>query len=92
MHACYYACMKTIQYTIRSIPEPVDSYLRKRARQSGKSLNQIIIEELSEKVASPTTPTKTAFAWFIGSGIDDETLQALDEDDKVQKELASKDS
>jgi pyrroline-5-carboxylate reductase len=83
--------MKTIQYTIRSIPEPVDHYLRKRARQSGKSLNQIIVEELSEKVASPTATTKTAFAWFVGSGMDDATLRALDEDDKVQKELASKD-
>jgi len=91
MHACYHACMKTVQYTIRSIPEPVDNYLRKRARQSGKSLNQVIIDELSEKVASPTATTKTAFAWFIGSGIDDETLQALDQDDRLQKEVASKD-
>lgn len=82
--------MKSIQYTIRSIPEPVDRYLRKRAQQSGKSLNQIIIEELSEKVASPTAPTEEALSWFIGSGIDDATLRALEEDENTQKELASK--
>jgi len=82
--------MKAIQYTIRSVPEPVDRYLRKRARQSGKSLNQIIIEELSGKAALPTTAVQDALAWFIGSGIDDATLQALDEDDKAQKDLVAK--
>lgn len=83
--------MKAIQYTIRNVPDPVNRYLRKRASQSGKSLNQVIIDELSEKVASPTATADTALAWFIGSGIDDATLQALDEDDKIQKELAEQD-
>lgn len=90
MLACYHAYMKSIQYTIRSIPEPVDRYLRKRARQSGKSLNQVILEELSEKVASPNETSEKALAWFIGSGIDDATLQALDEDDRKQKEISAK--
>jgi hypothetical protein len=83
--------MHTIQYTIRSIPEPVDRYLRKRARQSGKSLNQVVIDELSEKVATPATTATESFAWFIGSGIDDATLAAIDEDDRLQKERAAKD-
>lgn len=82
--------MKSIQYTIRNIPEPVNRYLRKRSRLSGKSLNQIIIDELSEKVASPAASVGTALGWFIGSGIDDSTLVALDEEDKVQKSLAAK--
>jgi plasmid stability protein len=88
MHACYYACMAVKQYTVRNIPEPVNRYLRKRARLSGKSLNQVIIEELSEKVASASTPTGESLSWFIGSGIDDKTLQALDQEEKIQKELA----
>lgn len=83
--------MKTIQYTVRNIPEPVNHYLRKRARLSGKSLNQVIVEELSEKVVSPSTPVVTALSWFIGSGIDDATLQALENEDKIQKELAVRD-
>lgn len=82
--------MKTIQYTVRNIPEPVNRYLRKKVRLSGKSLNQVIIEELSEKVAPPSTSVGIALNWFIGSGIDEATLQALEEEDKIQKELAAK--
>jgi hypothetical protein len=82
--------MKAIQYTIRNIPEPVNRYLRKRSRLSGKSLNQVIIDELSEKVAPPAANVGAALAWFIGSGVDNPTLKALDEEDKNQKALASK--
>lgn len=69
--------MTAKQYTIRNIPGPVDRYLRKRAQSSGMSLNQVIIEELSEKVTGMSPPTRRALDWFIGSGIDDETLQKL---------------
>lgn len=82
--------MKATQYTVRNVPEPVNRYLRKRARLSGKSLNQVIIDELSEKVATPTATVSTALDWFIGSGIDNATLTALDEEDKIQKALAAK--
>jgi hypothetical protein len=82
--------MKTIQYTIRNIPRPVDRYLRKLAQLSGKSLNQVIVEELSEKVTGSSTPVGNSLDWFIGSGIDDVTLHALEQEDKTQKELASK--
>ncbi len=81
--------MTTIQYTIRNVPEPVNQYLRKQSRLSGKSLNQVIIDELSAKVAAPTATVGTAFGWFIGSGIDAGTLEALANDDKAQKALAA---
>jgi plasmid stability protein len=82
--------MKAIQYTIRNIPESVNTYLRKRSRLSGKSLNQVIIDELSEKVASPGTKMGVALTWFIGSGVDQATLDALEQEDRVAKELAAK--
>ena len=82
--------MKTIQYTIRNIPEPVNRYLRKKVHLSGKSLNQVIIEELSEKVAPSSASVETTLDWFIGSGIDEATLQALEEEDKIQKALSAK--
>lgn len=82
--------MDKIQYTIRNIPAPVDRYLRKKARLSGKSLNQVVVDELSGKVAPPAAPVGTALNWFIGSGIDDATLQALQDEDKVQKEIAAR--
>jgi hypothetical protein len=80
--------MPTKQYTVRNIPEPVNRYLRKKAQLSGKSLNQVIIDELSEKVALPTATVSSALSWFIGSGIDDATLIALKKEDKVQKAIA----
>ena len=40
----YYRCM---QYTIRNVPETVDSALRKAAQTQGKSLNEIAIEALA---------------------------------------------
>ena len=82
--------MKATQYTVRNIPEPVNRYLRKKSRISGKSLNQVIIDELSEKAAQSSATAGTALDWFIGSGIDDQTLQALEDEDKTQKKIAAK--
>jgi hypothetical protein len=56
---------------------------------SGKSLNQVIIDELSEKATIPTANVRSALNWFIGSGIDNATLTALQEEDRIQKNLAS---
>lgn len=91
MHACYHVCMKTKQYTIRNIPEPVDRYLRKLAKLSGRSLNQVVIEELSEKAGFGKQNLVESLDWFIGGeAIGDDTICALAEEDTIQKELARK--
>ena len=36
-----------MQYTIRNIPEPVDTALRRHAREQGKSLNDVAVEALA---------------------------------------------
>ena len=36
-----------VQYTVRGIPPEVDAALRRRARQRGVSLNQLLVEELA---------------------------------------------
>lgn len=85
--------MKTKQYTIRNIPEPVDRYLRKRAKLSGKSLNQVIIEELSERagISDASKSLIDSLNWFIGGGaMDEATLKALEDEDRLQKELLKK--
>lgn len=82
--------MKAIQYTIRNIPVSVDRYLRKRARLSGQSLNQTIIDELSENVPKSDSSLLDSLSWFIGGGMDDDVLEALAEDDRIQKELAQR--
>jgi hypothetical protein len=42
--------MKAIRYTIRNIPEPVNRYLRQLAKSNGQSLNQTVINVLSESM------------------------------------------
>lgn len=87
--------MKVIpQYTIRNMPEPVDRYLRRRAKQTGKSLNQTIIDELSERAGvvkdgKPQTLLES-LSWFLGSGMDQETLDALEEMDREDKAFAAR--
>lgn len=83
--------MKAIQYTIRNIPVPIDRYLRKRANISGQSLNQVIIDELSEKAGVSTASLVDSLDWLIGGGtVGDDVLAVLDEDDKKQKLLTKK--
>jgi hypothetical protein len=41
------------QYTIRRIPSNVDEALRRRARESRKSFNQVALEALADGAGSP---------------------------------------
>jgi plasmid stability protein len=49
---CYHVGMKvqagSIQYTIRGVPREVDRALRQKAARRKRSLNQVILEELTE--------------------------------------------
>lgn len=95
MHACKNKVMKTIpQYTIRKVPPELDQELRRRAQKSGKSLNQTIIQELSEKLGIAGGKSKqtigSSLDWFIGSGIDQETLDALGQADREDKAIAAR--
>ncbi len=78
------------QLSIRNLPESVNLYLRKKAKLSNKSLNQVVIEELSEKVPNIKDTLDSSLDWFIGKGIDVETMDALTEEDKLQKEKMAK--
>lgn len=84
--------MKAIQYTIRNIPEPVDRYYRKLAKISGKSLNQVLIDDLAEKSGqNKNISLLDSLDWFIGGNtIDEASYQVWEEDDKIQKELTRK--
>jgi hypothetical protein len=83
----------TIQYTVRNVPPATDRRLRKLAKISGKSLNEVIIDEISEKdnINKPGSNLVDSLDWFIGGNtIGDDVLRALEEDDKAQKELTRK--
>lgn len=43
--------MADTQYTVRGVPEQVDASLKAKAREEGKSLNQVVLEILREAVA-----------------------------------------
>ena len=43
-YTAYNMCM---QYTIRRVPQNIDHALRRRAREQGKSLNEVMIEALA---------------------------------------------
>jgi len=43
------------QYTIRNVPRHVDRALRKRATETGKSLNQVALEALIEELVGEIT-------------------------------------
>jgi len=42
----YDACMKSVQYTIRGVPERLDARLRERAAREGRSLNGTVLQVL----------------------------------------------
>ena len=44
--------MKTIQYTIRQVPEQVDRFLRQQAKKSNKSLNSVLLDILKRGVGA----------------------------------------
>src|SRR5471030_441227 len=63
----YNACMNHTQYTIRSIPPKVDTALRRRAQQTGRSLNEVVVEALAKGAGVTPDETFTDLDWFIGN-------------------------
>ncbi len=47
-----------MQYTIRGIPPAVDDALRKRARDTGTSLNEAVVDALAEGAGVTGAPQK----------------------------------
>ncbi|MHB8264249.1 MAG: FitA-like ribbon-helix-helix domain-containing protein [Acidimicrobiales bacterium] len=66
--------MKSIQYTIRSIPPKVDRALRIRAHKTGKSLNEVAIEALAKGAGIVPGATFNDLDWFIGNKSLDESF------------------
>ena len=83
--------MPTIQYTIRNIPPAVDKVIRKRAKQTGKSFNQTLVDLLSLQTFGTTKPKLDEnFDWLFGAGKDslDESFDdAIAELSQVDEEL-----
>ncbi len=66
-----------MQYTIRGIPPAVDEALRKRARATGKSLNEAAIEALVEGTGVTGTPRKRRdLSDIVGTWVEDPEFDA----------------
>jgi hypothetical protein len=47
-----------MQYTLRNVPAAIDALLRRRAREEGKSLNEVALEALVRGLGAAGTPIK----------------------------------
>lgn len=80
---------KCMQYTIRNVPDYVDSALRSAAREQGKSLNDVIVEALVQGSGSGGVMrrqrdlTDIAGTWQEDPAFD----AAIAEQDKVDESL-----
>ena len=50
--------MKSIQYTIRGVPEPLDERLRRNAVREGASLNEAVLAALRRGVGEEGAPVR----------------------------------
>lgn len=78
-----------MQYTIRGIPSAVDAALRQRARAHGKSLNEAVVDALTEGAGMAGTPRKRrdlsdiAGTWKADKGLE----SALADQDRIDEDL-----
>jgi hypothetical protein len=64
-----------MQYTVRGVPREVDIALRRKAAKRKVSLNQVILEELSEAVTG--SRQKADFSDLVGQWTPDAAFDAI---------------
>lgn len=81
--------MSKIQYTIRNIPPVVDQVIHKRAKQSGKSFNQTVVDLLTLQTFGTTEPPKDQnFDFLFGKGTLDAAFdEAIADMSRIDGEL-----
>ncbi len=79
--------VRTVQYTIRGVPQPVDKALRSRARKENKSLNQVALEALQQAIGTGQAKVYTDLDDLIGTWVEDpEFDKAIAEQDQIDEE------
>jgi hypothetical protein len=78
-----------MQYTIRRVPKPVDDAIRERARSTGKSLNEAVVDVLADGAGVKGAPRKRrdlsdiAGTWNADKGFE----SALAAQDRIDRDL-----
>jgi len=77
------------QYTVRSLPQALDKHLRQRAQDSGKSLNEVVLDALKRDVGLSDQPViHHDLDSLIGTWKDDpNVLAALADQDRIDEGL-----
>jgi hypothetical protein len=78
-----------MQYTIRRIPKLVDDAIRERARSTGKSLNEAVVDVLADGAGVKGKPRKRRELGDIaGTWKTDKSFEsALADQDRIDKDL-----
>ena len=78
-----------MQYTIRKVPPRVDEALRRRAKERGKSLNEVVLEALTVGIGLSDQPIRRRdLSDIAGSWIEDPAVdQALEDQRRIDREL-----
>jgi len=85
--SAYTIGMETTQYTIRAIPKKLDIFLRRQALLRGKSLNQTVLDYITQATKLDMNDVDDDFAWLIGANtIDDASLRAISELRQIDKQ------
>jgi hypothetical protein len=66
---------KSVQYTIRGVPSEVDASLRKKAAERKQSLNEVIIDELTQ--ASVGRRRRADFSNLVGRWASDPAFDEI---------------
>jgi plasmid stability protein len=80
--------MKTIQYTIRNVPPSVDKVLRQRAKHTGKSVNQLLVDIL--RLSTRSSGQANSIESLFGQGgqfLDDSFDQAIDDLSRIDSKF-----
>jgi hypothetical protein len=78
-----------MQYTLRNIPPALDEALRRKAREEGRSLNEVAIESLLRALGLAGEPVRHRdLSDIAGTWVrDDATDDALDDQRRIDPDL-----
>ncbi len=85
----YFAGMKSIQYTIRSVSEKLDDRVREEAQKYGTSLNTMLLEALARGLGvDENQPISNDMDDLAGTWIEDEEFdKAIEAFEVVDEDL-----
>ena len=80
--------VKPVQYTIRRVPPQVDRALRRKARETGKSMNNLALQALEREAGLTEAPRFHDLDALAGTWeADSKTEKALAEQRRIDPDL-----